>query len=83
MYSEIPPLFMYTNEPVKLILKSRSAPRFTGSLPINFLFSFCGPCFRRTRSIFPSVSFLFYDFDLVAPDLINGSPYSLTVARYE
>lgn len=22
MYSEIPPLFMYTNEPVKLILKS-------------------------------------------------------------
>lgn len=39
MYSEIPPLFMYTNEPVKLILKSHSTPRFMRSLTINFLWT--------------------------------------------
>lgn len=39
MYSEIPPLFMYTNEPVKLILKSHSTPRFMRSLTINFLWA--------------------------------------------
>lgn len=49
MYSEIPPLFMYTNEPVKLILKSHSTPRFMRSLTINFLLLFCGPGFRRAR----------------------------------
>lgn len=40
MYSEIPPLFMYTNEPVKLILKSHSASRFMRSLTINFFATF-------------------------------------------
>lgn len=33
MYLEIPPLFMYTNEPVKLILKSHGS-----ELPADYAF---------------------------------------------
>lgn len=60
MYSEIPPLFMYTNEPVKLILKSCSGPRFTRSRAI-FIYIFCSVyvCIRfRRAAILVSESFL-------------------------
>lgn len=47
MYSEIPPLFMYTNEPVKLILKSQHPAVYMRSPAIQFLQLFCGVRFRR------------------------------------
>lgn len=57
---KFPPLFMYTNEPVKLILKSQSAPRFTRSRRLIFCSVFVSHVSDEDWFSFPSDYRLFF-----------------------